>query len=366
MSRQTPLSHWYLERYAPSSGALERTVVEPVPFTIGRSSSQNLRLASPEVSGHHAEIVTAGDGIAVRDVGSTNGTFVNRAPLEGTRELEHGDVLHVADVELRVVRESESLITGDGGTIRLSEVDLPRRFSGFAAELRALLDAEAVQARLEPIARLADGNTVAAEALARGTSPDLPQSPVELFALAAEAGLAAELSRLCRTRAAALAREVLAPDHVLFLNTHPDEIDDPEALVASVALLRTQLGDRRLVLEIHETAVTEPAAILDLRRQLEPWHVGLAYDDFGAGQARLVELAEAPPDYLKLDRKLISGLDRETGGRRQVVTALVAMAADLEIPTVAEGVETDSELNACREAGFTLVQGHALGPYAPG
>jgi len=353
---------WYLERYAGPTGALLRTEIEEFPFVIGRRPGLGLTLASAEVSQLHAEIVRDGDRLVVRDLGSTNGTFLNRRPLAGSAPLAPGDVLHVADLELQVVREPRSRPPLPRGTIRIDDLDLPRRFAGFRDEVRGLIEAGAVAARFEPIVRLADGAVTAWEALARGTSAELPPEPVRLFEAAEEAGLAAELSRLCRTRAVAAAADELPAGGALFLNCHPAEMADPEALIGSMAELRAAAGERPLVLEIHETAITDPGAMAQLKERLGALAVGLAYDDFGAGQARLLELAEAPPDHLKFDRLLITGLDRAPGSRRRLLETLVALARDLGIATVAEGVETGSELAACRDAGFTAAQGHYLFP----
>ena len=57
--------------------------------------------------------------------------------------------------------------------------------------------------------------------------------------------------------------------------------------------------------------------------------IGLAYDDFGAGQARLLELAEAPPHYLKFDMRFVSGLDQAPAAKRRLLDSLVAVAREL-------------------------------------
>jgi len=360
---------WYLDRYEGPTGALLRTPLAEFPFVIGRRPGLGLTLPSPEVSQLHAEILRDGAGLEVRDLGSTNGTFVNRRPVAGRAALVPGDVLHVADLELQVVRERGQVPAAPRGTLRIEALDLPRRFVGFRDELLGLIAAGAVTPRFEPIVRLADGAVVAWEALTRGTSTELPPEPARLFAAAAEVGLAADLSRLCRERAVAAAGDELPPGTALFLNCHPAEMAGSEALVASMARLRDAAGGRRLVLEIHETAVTDPAAMGALKAHLGEHGIGLAYDDFGAGQARLLELAEAPPDHLKFDRLLVTGLDRAAPSRRHLLETLVTLARDLGIATVAEGVETAGELDACRNAGFTSAQGYYLsgrGETAPG
>ena len=83
----------------------------------------------------------------------------------------------------------------------------------------------------------------------------------------------------------------------------------------------------------------------------------LAYDDFGAGQARLLELVDASPDYLKFDIALIRNIDKASATKLQLLQALHDLADDLEIITLAEGVSRAGEARVCRAVGFDLVQG---------
>ena len=69
--------------------------------------------------------------------------------------------------------------------------------------------------------------------------------------------------------------------------------------------------------------------------------IGLAYDDFGAGQARLVELVDVPPDYLKFDMRLVQNLDSASLERQRMLASLVKMVHDLGITPLAEGIETE-------------------------
>ena len=172
--------------------------------------------------------------------------------------------------------------------------------------------------------------------------------------------MAAELSRLCRLLAVEQA-SVLPPTNPLFLNCHPDEIADTERLLRSLDELLSIAAGRPLVMEIHEASITSPQAIGHLRDGLGSRGVAFAYDDFGAGQARLAELAEVPPAYLKFDRQLISGLDQAQDSRKRLLVTLVEVAADLGVVTVAEGIEKASEAHACRTSGFTAGQGRHFG-----
>ena len=150
----------------------------------------------------------------------------------------------------------------------------------------------------------------------------------------------------------------------LFLNTHPAELERP-GFIESLEELRDLAPGVDLVLEIHESALAQTDFIVWLRTRLMEINVGLAYDDFGAGQARLFELAEAPPHYHKFDRRFVTGIDHAPVSRQRLVASLVAAARELLVRTVAEGVETAEEAAACRRAGFTHAQGYHFGRPGP-
>ena len=160
-----------------------------------------------------------------------------------------------------------------------------------------------------------------------------------------------------------LVRERAEPPQ-LFLNTHPLELERP-GLLESLEELRFLGPHVGLVLEIHESTLAQTEFIQRLRERLVEMNVGLAYDDFGAGQARLFELAEAPPHYLKFDRRFVTGIDHAPVSRQRLVASLVAAARELLVSTVAEGVETAEEAAACMRAGFSHAQGYHFGRPAP-
>ena len=107
--------------------------------------------------------------------------------------------------------------------------------------------------------------------------------------------------------------------------------------------------------------MTDPVQMRELHGQLRALDMKLAYDDFGAGQARLVELIDVPPDYLKFDRKLIQDIHAASAQRQQMLGTLVRMVRDLGIAPLAEGVETEEEASTCGQLGFTLAQGYLYG-----
>jgi EAL domain-containing protein (putative c-di-GMP-specific phosphodiesterase class I) len=357
---------WYLETLA-EGGRLHRVPIEVLPFRVGRRQGLELVLPSGSVSKTHAEIYARGAGLRVRDLGSTNGTFVNRKTVDDAA-LAEGDVLHFADFEFRLGhaeggQAAASEPAEESTTAALRKAELPHRLAAGTRELRELLRDGLVDMVYQPIVQLARGSVAAYEALGRGRHPGLPESPLELFRIAESIGEEAELSRLFRRRAVELvASRPDAPP--LFLNTHPIEFTRP-GLLESLEQLRAFAPGLDLTLEIHESVLTRPAALAELRALLLQRNVALAYDDFGAGQARLLELAEAPPHYLKFDRRLVTGLDKAPQPKRRLLQSLVNLARELLVRTVAEGIETAAELQACSELGFTYAQGYELGRPRP-
>jgi EAL domain-containing protein (putative c-di-GMP-specific phosphodiesterase class I) len=200
--------------------------------------------------------------------------------------------------------------------------------------------------------------TVGYECLGRSRLFGL-QTPAEMFSTASQLNLEAELSRVLRRQGLEVARR-FPSDMNLFVNTHPAELAEG-GLLESLREIRNADPDRMITLEIHEAAVTSPDQILELRAVLKDLDMGLAFDDFGAGQARLLELGEVRPDYLKFDMKLVQGIDRAPPSRQQVVAALVQMVNDLGTQPLAEGVEQPGTHKTLCQMGFKLGQGYYYG-----
>ena len=121
-----------------------------------------------------------------------------------------------------------------------------------------------------------------------------------------------------------------------------------------------------LVIEIHETAVVETARMRELADRLADIGVRFAYDDFGAGQARLNELSEAPPHFVKFDMALVHGLAtrrRAQAARRSPTWC--GWSIDLGSIALAEGIEDEADAEVCRQMGFRLMQGYLFGKPVP-
>ena len=356
---------WYLEGFEGRSQKILRAAIREFPFSVGRRSSCDLSLNSKMVSQLHAELFEHDRILRVRDNGSTNGTFVNGQRVTSENDLKDGDILHFADLEFKVVRSvAESSWPSLTKTVNLKDGDLPGGGIGRYRELRAMLQEKALRAMYQPLVRLSDGELLGFEALGRGTLEGAPTSPGELFGTAESIGLATELSVAFRDKGIEEASQLVDPSKI-FLNTHPHELADQDALLKSLEPLLAQQLSFDIVLEIHESAVTDGAALKGLRQELDKLGVGIAFDDFGTGQARLVELTDAAPQFLKFDAVFIKNIHLASKQRQDMVRTLVKMVVDLGIASIAEGVEQAEEAEVCSQLGFEYGQGYYFGRPAP-
>ncbi len=354
---------WYLESIA-ADGSHVAHAIRKLPFRIGRDASNDLVVDARGLSRQHAVIDTDANGrLQVTDLGSTNGTFVNRERIDRTRPIAGDDVIHFGNAEFRLGLEGgpDSVMVDDSERTMIAPVGrgLSANFVRHEREFMQLLAGQGISAMVQPIVNAADNTLFAYELLGRSTHPDLPASPAHLFQLAAMLGREAELSGAFRRYGV----EQVAPrlkGARLFVNTHPDETFTDE-LFAWLAHWRARPEAPNIVIEVHETAVVEVDAMRSLAARLKTIGVPFAYDDFGAGQARLRELAEVPPDFVKFDMGLLHGIDTAPEGRQRMVRELVRLALDLGSVPLAEGIETEAEAALCREMGFQLVQGYLTG-----
>jgi len=352
----------FLEHYPETGEGAHRLLLDHFPFCIGRNASAHYCINSRHVSKEHAQLVRDAGLILIRDVGSTNGTFVNGQRIEQA-VLNHGDIVHVAHKEFRFGRDAAAVQDGEAVNTDHASGPLPASAIQNAEYLKEMLRREGVRTLFQPIVELGTNEIIGYEALGRGTHDKLSASPAYLFSVATQCNLAPELSRLFR-RVAVREADGLPRGSRVFLNLHPSELRDATFVKSLQSVPEALGGGRQVVLEFHEEAVTDRAAMRRLRDQLTALGIGLAYDDFGAGQSRLSELADVPPDYVKLDKSLVHDL-HESPGRQELVRALVRLGADLGIRIIAEGVEIAEEAEVCLNLGCHFGQGYFFGRPQP-
>ena len=347
---------WYLTGQTLVTEPSRDIPLHTFPFSIGRRFDLACPLPSPAVSSHHAEIIQDGEDLIVQDLNSTNGTFVNGKRVVGESPLRVGDLLQLADTVFRVQKKSMD--------VGIQTVQAEQFSSALAlVQFDRLMSQRAVTPYFQPIHRAQDKALIGYEVLGRSRLCGL-QDPKSMFEAAARMNLESELSRMLRWEGIR-AGQALPEEPQLFLNTHPAEIRDADVLILSLNEVREMHPRTAIALEIHEAMVTNTHTMSRLLSALKDLNIEVAYDDFGAGQSRLLELVKVPPQYLKFDIQLIRDIHLAPAQHQHMIDRLVNMVNEMGIQTIAEGVEQGEEADVCSQLGFSCLQGYYCGRPAP-
>jgi len=357
------LTRWFLE-YVSDASEKWLVPVEPMPFIIGRDEDCHLTLPSKWISRQHAEIRSSAGSLWVRDMQSTNGTFVNHVQIQQSELLEPGDIISFGKSEFRV-KSVESIRPALAEvTSALDSSEEVAQMASLEPLLRKLLRERSVIPHFQPNLRFSDLSIVGYEILGRIDEDGLPSDPGGLFDVATYLGCAPELSSIFREVGVDIGRR-LPGSPLLFANTDPIEMEEVTSLAISLQTVRLLAPSNRIILEISENAVTDSEEMLQFKDSLADLNIGLAFDDFGVGQVRLAELAKAPPDFLKFDISLVRNIHLAPNRLHQMVLTFVKAAKDLGIATIAEGIECREESETCDQLGFEYGQGFLYGKPSP-
>lgn len=344
---------WYLTTAAGTDGRMEIIEVSSFPFRVGRKGELPLCVPRATVSSLHAEFFEQGNRLYIRDLRSTNGTYVNGKPVLYEEPLNPGDLIQFADVAFRL-----ALDTPNCGSNTLNNITAVCDKAVSLAQFDRLMNERAVVPHFQSIVRLSDRSIVGYEVLGRSNLPGL-ERPADMFLAASQLNLESELSVMLRL--AGVESGCNLPEMpTLYLNTHPAEIVTC-GLIDSLRVLRQKFPDQPVTLEVHEAAATSPQVMKELRESLDELNMKLAYDDFGTGQSRLVELATVCPDVVKFDIKFVRDIHLAPSRQQQMLASLVRMVRELNITALAEGVEQQGEHIVLQEMGFELGQGYLYG-----
>lgn len=232
--------------------------------------------------------------------------------------------------------------------------------------LRASLVERTFEVHYQPEVDLRHGACVAAEALVRWRRDGTCLPAGEFIDVAEGAGLIVSLGRWILQRACEDARawpRVGIRTPVVRVNLSALQLEDP-ALVDDVAeaLARSGLPPHRLCLEITESVlIRDGLAATAVLHKLKDIGVRLAIDDFGTGYSSLAFLKRFPVDTLKVDRSFVAGLPDDVHDLA-IVRGVAAIARDIGLDVVAEGVEMPAQARALRDAGIHRVQGWLYSP----
>jgi diguanylate cyclase (GGDEF)-like protein len=231
-----------------------------------------------------------------------------------------------------------------------------------ANDLRVAIDGNLLEVHYQVQASVTTHEVTGYEALARWTHPVRgPISPEIFIPIAEENGLILALGEWVMRRACT---DAMSWEHQSKVAVNVSAVQLAHADLPRLfhqIMLDTGLPPRRLEIELTETAImSDRIHALHVLRQIKALGVGVALDDFGTGYSSLETLRAFPFDKIKLDRMFVSELE-ESAQATAIIRAVLALGKSLAIPVLAEGIETEQQLQVLQREGCDEAQGFLLG-----
>ncbi|MEM9207363.1 MAG: EAL domain-containing protein [Pseudomonadota bacterium] len=258
-------------------------------------------------------------------------------------------------------------------TMRMFDPDMQRNLEqtmSLIDDLREAMTSGDLTLHYQPVVN-AEGETIAAEALLRWTHPERGvMNPREFLAIAQQYGLLAELNDWVIEKAIDTLREwegdEVLRDLRMFVNVSASRfLQSGFTERLGALLMKKPVKHDRLTLEVTEAVMSRNTPyVAEQMRNLNALGVSFCMDDFGTGFTSISQLSALPLAYIKVDPTIVQR-SHESEDTRLVVRTVLAMSRALEIPAIAEGVETDEQFKSMKAEGCTLFQGFKFGSAVP-
>lgn len=219
------------------------------------------------------------------------------------------------------------------------------------SRLRRAIERSELLLHYQPEVHLLSGNIVAVEALVRWQHPDLGLlMPDRFISIAVESGLIVPLGEWVLKKACAQLKEWHnsgQPKLRVAVNVSANQVKQGNFVELVIRVLQdVGLEPKYLELEITEGVLMDDTShTLNTLQELHNLGVRIAIDDFGTGYSTLVYLKRFPIDRIKIDRSLVTSISPDRRDESAIASAIIAMAHSLKLEVIAEGVETQEELD---------------------
>ena len=237
------------------------------------------------------------------------------------------------------------------------------------AELRKAIERRELLLHYQPQIDTVTGSLVGAEALLRWQHPEFGLvPPYKFIAIAEEIGLITQLGdwvlvEACRQISSFKERGLKLPK--IAINISAQQFNATFAKRVASVLRHSGISPGMLELGLTETIMTDNnEASLNSLQSLADLGVYLSVDDFGTSYSPISYLSKYPLHELKVDRSFVANCDTNSSDGK-LVKAIIAMADSLELPTVAEGVETEDHYRFLRNSGAKVMQGYLFSKPVP-
>lgn len=236
------------------------------------------------------------------------------------------------------------------------------------ADLSLAMEQGELSVVYQPLVDVGGGKVLGFEALLRWYHPERGAVSPDLFIPIAEANGSIQRIGEWVLEQACAAAAGWSSSLFVAVNVSPVQVQRGSEFAGMVerVLARTGLDPKNLELEVTEgVLLRESAAALEALGRVRSRGVRIALDDFGTGYSSLATLRAFPFDKIKVDRRFIAGLGGTSAEDAAIVRAVLGLARGLGIPVVAEGVETEAQLEALRLEQCAVAQGWLLGRPGP-
>ncbi|MCA0969568.1 EAL domain-containing protein [Halobacillus litoralis] len=227
-------------------------------------------------------------------------------------------------------------------------------------EFRQWMNNEELFMHFQPIVHTTSKTVQGYEALTRFPKSSNISNPIELFQLADELNQLFQLEKHTRELAIESIADYLNPHQKLWVNVSPNVIHDQAytpGFTHSV-IKDTALSPQQIVFEITEqSAITDLTSFRELLNHYREQGFTVAIDDVGAGYSSLQTISEIKPDYLKVDRSLVTEIQRSSE-KQYMLEALQQITLKMGSSLIVEGVETEEEFSQLLSMGVEMMQGY--------